>query len=353
MTETYQMLVCGVGGQGILTITDVIVIAAQKKGLHILGSEVHGMAQKGGSVVTNLKIGKELNSPSNPIGTCKAIVSLEQNETLMYLKYLQPRGTVVTSKTILFPIIWKKDKKAAALAREKIEENFAKFEAEIFRIDAEKLAEEAGLSLTQNIVINSTTQGIRIEEDAENNSIKFNDFLYNNKDRISQASDIGFNNLFIFNYWNDWISPDINADGVVDDPYSIDSSEDNYDYYPLVHSNPPQSHLLLPPMILFPNGGESLNSTIILQWVGSIDSFDHPISYSIYLSKENGESWSLIASNITGTTFQWNITSSEYNSESGLIKVVASCCMQAIEDISDEFFTLNYPRENSGENLMR
>ena len=79
MRDTYQMMVCGVGGQGILTITDIIVMAAQDKGLRVLGSEVHGMAQKGGSVVTNLKIGKELHSPVTPIGSCKVLVGLEQN----------------------------------------------------------------------------------------------------------------------------------------------------------------------------------------------------------------------------------------------------------------------------------
>ena len=153
MSKTYQMLVCGVGGQGILTITDVIVIAAKKKGLHVLGSEVHGMAQKGGSVVTNLKIGENLHSPTNPIGTCEVLVGLEQNETLRYMKFLKPGGTAVTSNTVLFPISWKKDKTAAENAKEKIEENISKFDAKLVMLDAEKLAVQAGLALTQNIVL--------------------------------------------------------------------------------------------------------------------------------------------------------------------------------------------------------
>jgi indolepyruvate ferredoxin oxidoreductase beta subunit len=153
MNNTYQMIVCGVGGQGILTITDVITIAAQKKGLKVLGAEVHGMAQKGGSVVTNLKLGKELNSPTTPIGTCSVLIGLEQNETLRYMQFLKPGGKVISSKTVLFPISWKKDKDAAALARDKIEENLKKFDADITMFDAEKLAIEAGLALAQNIVL--------------------------------------------------------------------------------------------------------------------------------------------------------------------------------------------------------
>ncbi|MHA1946252.1 MAG: right-handed parallel beta-helix repeat-containing protein [Candidatus Hodarchaeales archaeon] len=208
------------------------------------------------------------------------------------------------------------------------------------------------ISLTHNIIINSTSYGIEIAEYTGNNTIKFNDFKDNNNGNI-QATDFGFNNLFIFNFWSDWTSPDSNSDGFTDNPYFIASSEDNFDYYPLVNSNPPQSHLLLPPMILSPNGGESLTSTIIIQWDASIDSFDHPISYSIYLSKNDGETWSLITSNITGTTFEWNIKSSEYNGENCMIKVESSCFIHTVEDISDEVFTLNYPRENSDENLMR
>ena len=153
MEETYQMIICGVGGQGILTISDVITIAARNKGISILGSEVHGMAQKGGSVITNLKIGGELHSPTIPIGSSEIIVGLEQNETLRYMKFLKPGGKVISSETVLFPITWKKDKKAAEEARIRIKENLAKFNADIVMIDAEKLANEAGLAIAQNIVL--------------------------------------------------------------------------------------------------------------------------------------------------------------------------------------------------------
>ncbi|MCG3225710.1 MAG: indolepyruvate oxidoreductase subunit beta [Candidatus Heimdallarchaeota archaeon] len=153
MTEEYQMVIVGVGGQGILTISDIIAIAARKKGLHILGSEVHGMAQKGGSVITNLKIGKKLHSPTIPEGSAKVLVGIEENETLRFIKYLEPRGIAITSTTVLNPVSWKKNKKAAIEAQEKIDKNLAKFKAKIIKIDSEALAHEAGLSLAQNIVL--------------------------------------------------------------------------------------------------------------------------------------------------------------------------------------------------------
>jgi len=153
MGEEYKIVLVGVGGQGILTISDVIAFATLNKGLNILGSEVHGMAQKGGSVITNLKIGKELYSPSIPLGSAHILVSLEENETLRYMKYLKPKGIVITSTTVLHPVTWKRDKKAADEAQEKLSVNLSEFEAKIIRIEAEKLALEAGLVLTQNIVL--------------------------------------------------------------------------------------------------------------------------------------------------------------------------------------------------------
>ena len=175
MTEEYQMVIVGVGGQGILTISDIIAIAARKKGLHILGSEVHGMAQKGGSVITNLKIGKELHSPTIPEGSAKVLVGIEENETLRFIKYLEPRGTAITSTTVLNPVSWKKNKKAAIEAQERIDENLAKFKAKIIKIDSEALANEAGLSLAQNIVLLgalSQVEGFPLSEEELKEALK-------------------------------------------------------------------------------------------------------------------------------------------------------------------------------------
>jgi indolepyruvate ferredoxin oxidoreductase beta subunit len=153
MSDEYRIVLVGVGGQGILTISDIIASATLKKGLNILGSEVHGMAQKGGSVITNLKIGKELYSPSIPIGSAQILVGLEENETLRYMKYLKPKGLVITSTTVLNPVTWKRDKNAAVEAQKKIGINLSEFNSKIIKIEAEKLALEAGLALTQNIVL--------------------------------------------------------------------------------------------------------------------------------------------------------------------------------------------------------
>ncbi|MHA2274849.1 MAG: hypothetical protein ACXAC2_03745, partial [Candidatus Kariarchaeaceae archaeon] len=85
----------------------------------------------------------------------------------------------------------------------------------------------------------------------------------------------------------------------------------------------------------------------------SHDSLDHSVLYSAYVSTQNRDSWSLIASNITETIYEWNITSSDYNSNNCLIKIVASCCMLTVEDISDKIFTINYLSTNSDESIIR
>ncbi len=81
---------------------------------------------------------------------------------------------------------------------------------------------------------------------SNNAQVKWNEFIGNNWGSRSQAFDNGMNNTFAFNYWGDWINPDANRDGFVDDPYSIDGSADNHDSSPLVNAmdTPP----VMPPL---------------------------------------------------------------------------------------------------------
>lgn len=86
--------------------------------------------------------------------------------------------------------------------------------------------------ISGNILINNSNYGIFIESDSVDNMIKWNNLIGNNPAGISQAIDNGSSNTFCYNYWSDWTDPD--ADGIVDDPYSIDGSANNQDFYPLV-----------------------------------------------------------------------------------------------------------------------
>lgn len=93
-----DIVLAGVGGQGILSVATIIGAAALKEGLFIKQSEVHGMSQRGGEVQSNLRISSEkIASDLIPSGGADLIVSLEPMEALRYLKYLKPNGWIITS----------------------------------------------------------------------------------------------------------------------------------------------------------------------------------------------------------------------------------------------------------------
>ncbi len=93
-----DIILSGVGGQGILSIAAIIGEAAIKEGLHIKQSEVHGMSQRGGDVQSNLRISSEpIHSDLIPIGKADMIISLEPMEALRYVQYLKSGGYIITN----------------------------------------------------------------------------------------------------------------------------------------------------------------------------------------------------------------------------------------------------------------
>ncbi|MBR4119399.1 MAG: indolepyruvate oxidoreductase subunit beta [Bacteroidales bacterium] len=93
-----DIILSGVGGQGILSIATVIGDAALNEGLHLKQAEVHGMSQRGGDVQSNLRISSEpIHSDLIPLGSANVIISLEPMEALRYMPYLAPDGWVITS----------------------------------------------------------------------------------------------------------------------------------------------------------------------------------------------------------------------------------------------------------------
>ena len=93
-----NIILCGVGGQGILSIATIIGEAAMKENLFIKQAEVHGMSQRGGDVQSNLRISSEpINSDLIPLGGADVIISMEPMEALRYLPYLNKNGWIITS----------------------------------------------------------------------------------------------------------------------------------------------------------------------------------------------------------------------------------------------------------------
>lgn len=94
----YDIIVAGVGGQGVLSISAVIAASAMNAGLHVKQSEEHGMAQRGGAVVSHLRLSDSpIHSDLVPQAGADLIISMEPLESLRYLNYLAPAGTVLTA----------------------------------------------------------------------------------------------------------------------------------------------------------------------------------------------------------------------------------------------------------------
>jgi len=142
----YDLIIAGVGGQGILSIAAAIGWAALDSGLFIKQSEVHGMSQRGGAVQSNLRISdKEIASDLIAKGSADLILSVEPMESLRYLPYLSKTGWVVSNSRPFVNITNYPDPEEVYNEIKKIDNHII--------IDAEQIAKEVGNYRASNIVM--------------------------------------------------------------------------------------------------------------------------------------------------------------------------------------------------------
>jgi len=101
---TTSVVLVGVGGQGILLASEIVAQAAVAAGYDVKTNEVHGMAQRGGSVIAQIRYGKEVFGPLVPRKTAQVLGSLERMECLRYLDYLADDGLAVVSSQKIVPV---------------------------------------------------------------------------------------------------------------------------------------------------------------------------------------------------------------------------------------------------------
>ena len=99
-----NVILCGVGGQGTILASRLIASAAMKKGLRVITAETIGMAQRGGSVLSHLRIGEEAGSPLIAKGEADLIIGFEPGESVRALPFLKKDGVVVTSSRPVMPV---------------------------------------------------------------------------------------------------------------------------------------------------------------------------------------------------------------------------------------------------------
>lgn len=152
--ETKNIMIVGVGGQGTLLASKLLGRLLLGKGYDVKVSEVHGMSQRGGSVVTYVRWGERVFSPIIDRGQADCILSFELLEAARYTEYLKPGGRIIVNSQQInpMPVI-----AGAAVypekLEEKLEEKLSALEINVDALDALSLAEEAGSSKAVNLVL--------------------------------------------------------------------------------------------------------------------------------------------------------------------------------------------------------
>ncbi len=149
--EITNVLFAGVGGQGILTSSRVLALAAVDAGLDVKMSEVHGMAQRGGNVDTHVRIGKEVPSSLIPPGGAHFLVAFEKLEAVRNLHFLGPRGTAFVSPLEIPPLTQSLKKDSGYLPG--IDRILEEKAPRLVWVDAVRMAKEEGDIRMVNLIL--------------------------------------------------------------------------------------------------------------------------------------------------------------------------------------------------------
>jgi indolepyruvate ferredoxin oxidoreductase beta subunit len=156
MRATTNVLVVGVGGQGVLMVSRALTHLCQESGLKVKQSEVHGMAKRGGVVFSHVRFGREVWSPTIPEGEADVLLALEWAEAVRWLPHLRPReGILIADTQRLVPPFACRDRRPGALcgyAPETVEEILARVETG-HALDATGMAKGLGNARVANSLL--------------------------------------------------------------------------------------------------------------------------------------------------------------------------------------------------------
>ena len=152
MVKEFNILITGVGGQGVILMSELLGKSAVKDGLRVRGSEILGMAVRGGSVTSIIRIGDEVYGPLIPMGKCDTLVGMEPSEALRNVTYLSKSSLVIlnTAATIPFTVSLGKSKYPGL---DEILRKLSQASGRVVKLDAVQLAQQAGSLLTTNTVM--------------------------------------------------------------------------------------------------------------------------------------------------------------------------------------------------------
>ncbi len=148
--KTINVSLVGVGGQGILLTAELLARTAALSGMDVKKSEIHGMAQRGGSVISSVRFGTEVFSPIIPEGESDILVAFDRLEALRWAHFLKQDGKVLMNNVDLVPITVTSGQQNPVTD---FETRLAKAFPDVVMIDALKIAQELGNERTMNMVI--------------------------------------------------------------------------------------------------------------------------------------------------------------------------------------------------------
>jgi indolepyruvate ferredoxin oxidoreductase beta subunit len=150
--KEFNIVLAGVGGQGTLLAAEILGIAALKEGLNVRVSEIHGMAQRGGAVVSTIRIGEKVLATTILEGQADVLLGFEPLETLRNLRFASEKTLVVMSDERIPPTELSA-KKMKYPSMDEILAKIHRFTKNVILLDTAKLAREAGNIITENIVL--------------------------------------------------------------------------------------------------------------------------------------------------------------------------------------------------------
>ena len=181
MSDAFNIIECGVGGQGVVLMSNVVGQAGARTGVKVISGEMHGLAQRNGSVYIHQRIGPDVLSPLVPSGEADVILSLELMEGLRHIHFLKPGGLVLTNARMIHPpgetmeVVRKNIE--GYISAEKVKETIEGLGAKLVMIDALGLAKAAGSHLTENVVMVgalTAAPGFPLGEDEMREGMKLN-----------------------------------------------------------------------------------------------------------------------------------------------------------------------------------
>ncbi len=149
MPRRINVLVVGVGGQGLITMSRLLAEAALAKGMDVAAAETHGMSQRGGSVVVFVRIGERVLSPTFSEGQADYVLSTELVETVRNLVYASKKATVVTNTKVIYPAL----PNVKPADPNQLLEFVRKRVAKVIAVPASHIAEEVGNPHATNMVV--------------------------------------------------------------------------------------------------------------------------------------------------------------------------------------------------------